>query len=393
MKLIIYSMIFLGLGIGFSSCKKKVKEEEIPFIKIYDDQNGNKHFHPLGITTAAANDGYIVMSAYDGWRIHLMKVDAKGEFVWNYELPENYVNAVPSLIKSNGANYLVCMDAVGLFTYVLKIDENNQSTTEVAAFTDILYPTYAYNSGQNIYIQNYNRLSMQTGIHKLTLDLSSIVQSADLDIFTDVEDRIVDHITFSGKRMPFFVSSTPENNYIVMNGFYNYSFSLIFLDQNLNFAGVYNGAGFNGGLAAISPSGGNKFSLARFSYDNVYYNANAALNPATIDITESISAQGHSELDAQKPVLIKELSIGGTSYKAFLSSTRSNQLLLSLYDKSSGSLAGKKYLGKNIPVTACDFIQTETGEVNILVQAKIMGSFDRIAIMKLSGDQLDEIPE
>ncbi|WP_294673290.1 hypothetical protein [uncultured Fluviicola sp.] len=393
MKLIIYSMIFLGLGIGFSSCKKKVKEEEVPFIKIYDDQNGNKHFHPLSMTTSAANDGYLVMSAYDGWRIHLMKVDAKGEFVWNYELPENYVNAVPSLIKSNGVNYLVCMDAVGLFTYVLKIDENTQSTTEVAAFTDILYPTYAYNSGQNIYIQNYNRLSMQTGIHQLTLDLSSIVQSADLDIFTDVEDRIVDHITFNGKRMPFFVSSTPENNYIVMNGFYNYSFSLIFLDQNLNFAGVYNGAGFNGGLAAISPSGGNQFSLARFSYDNIYYNANAALNPATIDITESISAQGHSELDAQKPVLIKELSIGGTSYKAFLSSTRSNQLLLSLYDKSSGALAGKKYLGKNIPVTACDFIQTEAGELNILIQAKIMGSFDRIALMKLSKDQLEEIPE
>lgn len=393
MKLIIYSMLFLGLGIGFSSCKKKVKEEEIPLIKIYDDQNGNKHFHPLSMTTSASNDGYIVMSSYDGWRIHLMKVDAKGEFVWNYELPENYVNAVPSLIKSNGANYLVCMDAVGLFTYVLKIDENNHSTTEVAAFTDILYPTYAYNSGQNIYIQNYNRLSMQTGIHKLTLDLSSIVQSADLDIFTDVEDRIVEHITFNGKRMPFFVSSTPENNYIVMNGFYNYSFSLIFLDQNLNFAGVYNGAGFNGGLAAISPSGGNQFSLARFSYDNLYYNANAALNPTTIDITESISAQGHSELDAQKPVLIKELSIGGASYKAFLSSTRSNQLLLSIYDKSSGALAGKKYLGKNIPVTACDFIQTETGELNILIQAKIMGSFDRIAIMKLSRDQLEEIPD
>ena len=393
MKLFIYSILFLGLGIGFSSCKKKVKEEEIPFIKIYDDQNGNKHFHPLSITTAAANDGYLVMSAYDGWRIHLMKVDQKGEFVWNYELPENYVNAVPNLIKSNGANYLVCMDAVGLFTYVLKIDENNHSTTEVASFTDILYPTYAYNSGQNVFIQNYNRLSMQTGIHKLTLDMSSIVQSADLDIFTDVEDRIVEHITFNGKRMPFFVSSTPENNYIVMNGFYNYSFSLIFLDQNLNFTGVYNGSGFNGGLAAISPSGGNQFSLARFSYDNLYYNANAALNPTAIDIAESIPAQGHSELDAQKPVLIKDLSIEGVSYKAFLSSTRSNQLLLSLYDKSGGALVGKKYLGKNIPVTACDFIQTDAGELNILVQAKIMGSFDRIAILKLSKDQLEAIPE
>ncbi len=393
MKLFIYSLIFLGLGLNFSSCKKKSKPEEDPFIRVYDDQNGNKHFHPLSISTSASNDGYLVMSAYDGWRIHLMKVDNAGEFVWNYELPANYVNAVPNLIKSNGENYLVCMDAVGLFTYVLKIDENNHSTTEVSTFTDVLYPTYAYNSGQNIYIQNYNRLSMQTGIHKLTSDLSSITQSADLDIFTDVEDRIVEHITFNGKRMPFFVSSTPENNYIVMNGFYNYSFSLIFLDQNLNFAGVYNGAGFNGGLAAISPSGGNHFSLARFSYDNLYYNASAALTPTTIDIAESIPAQGHSELDAQKPVLIKDLSINSVQYKAYISSTRSNQLLLSLYDRSSGALVGKKYLGKNIPITACDFIQAENGGLNILVQAKIMGSFDRIAILKLSKEQMEAIPE
>ena len=398
MRLVIHAMIFLvplviGMGMGFSSCKKKVKDEEIPFIKIYDDQNGNKHFHPLSITTSATNDGYLVMSAYDGWRIHLMKVDNTGEFVWNYELPANYVNAVPNLVKSNGENYLVCMDAVGLFTYVLKIDEANHTTTEVAAFTDILYPTYVYHSGQNGYIQNYNRLSMQTGLHKLTADLSSITQSAELDIFTDVEDRIVEHVTFTGKRMPFFVSTTPEQNYIVMNGFYNYSFSLIFLDQNLNFTGVYNGAGFNGGLAAISPSGSNSFSLARFSYDNLYYNANASLTPTTIDITESISAQGHSELDAQKPVLIKDISIKNVQYKAFLSSTRSNQLLLSIYDRSSGSLVGKKYLGKNIPITACDFVQTANGELNILMQAKIMGSFDRIAIMKLSKEQLEEIPD
>lgn len=391
MKLFIYCMIFLGLILPLAGCKKDFKPEDA-FIKIYDDQNGNKHFHPLGITTSANNDGYIVMSAYDGWRIHLMKIDNAGEFLWNYELPGNYVNAIPNLIKSNGQNYLVCMDAVGLFTYVLKIDESSHTTTEVSSFPNVLYPTYAYNSGSAIYIQNYNRLSMQTGVHKLTPDLTSITQEANLDIFTDVEERIVDHITFDGKRIPFFISSTPEQNYIVVNGFYNYSFSLIFLDQNLNFTGVYNGAGFNGGLAAISPSGSSQFSLARFSYDNLYFNANATINPTAIDITESIPAQGQSELDAEKPVLIKDLTIGGTHYKAFLSSTRSNQLLLTIYN-SGGSLAGKKYLGKNTPYTACDFIQTEDSGLNILIQAKIMGSFDRIALIKLSKEQVEAIVE
>jgi hypothetical protein len=64
-----------------------------------------------------------------------------------------------------------------------------------------------------------------------------------------------------------------------------------------------------------------------------------------------------------------------------------------LYETSGGTLVGKKYLGKNIPVTASDFIQTEDGGLNILVQAKIMGSIDRIALMKLSKEQLEAIVE
>jgi hypothetical protein len=388
----IFCLLLFGVSISFIGCKKKSKPED-SFIKVYDDQNGNKHFNPLGITTSVSNDGYIVMSAYDGWRIHLMKIDNAGEFVWNYELPANYVNAVPNLIKSNGQNYLVCMDAVGLFTYVLKIDESAHSVIEVSNFSNILYPTYAFNSGSAIYIQNYDRLSIQTGIHKLTPDLTTITQSAGFDIFTDVEERIVNHVTYNGKRIPFFVSATPDQNHLVMNAFYNYSFSLVFLDQNLNFTGVYNGAGFNGGLAAISPSSNTQFSLARFSFDNLYYNSNATLNPSTIDIAESIPAQGISELDAQKNVLIKEVSINGTMYKAFLSSTRNNQLLISIYEVSSGNLVGKKYLGKNTPYTVCDFIQGEDFGLNILIQAKIMGSFDRIALIKLSKEQVEEILE
>ncbi|WP_300665552.1 hypothetical protein [Fluviicola sp.] len=386
MKLFIYFIVISGLSVFLSACKKDSKPED-SFIKIYDDQNGNKHFYPLSM--AASGEGYLVLSAYDGWRIHLMKIDKEGEFEWNYELPSNYVNAIPNLIQRNGQNYLVCMDAVGLFTYVLKIDESNHSVAEVSSFPNILYPTYAYNSGQDIYIQNYNRTSYETGIHRLTSDLASISQSGSVNIFTDVEERIVNHVTYNGNRIPFFVSSTPEQNYIVMNGFYNYSFSLIFLNPDLSFAGVYNGAGFNGGLAAISPSGGSQFSLARFSYDNLYYNAGAALTPTTIDIAESIPAQGQSELDAKKPVLIKDVSIKGSQYKAFLSSTRSNQILLSIY--SGGSLVGKKYLGKNNPYTVSDFIQTEDKGLNILIQAKIMGSFDRIALIKLSKEQVEAI--
>lgn len=373
-----------------SSCKKDFKPENT-FIKIYDDQDGNKHFHPLSICNASDGNGYIMLSAFDNWRIQLMKTDLTGAFVWNFELPENYVNAVPNLITVDGQNFLVCMDAVGLFTYVLRIDETNKTVEEIASFSSVLYPTYAYNSGQHVYIQNYNRSNYETGIHQLSTDLNSIDQSGSLSIYTDVEERIVNHVTYLGKRIPFFITSTPEQDYIVMNGFYNYSFSLVFLNPDLTFAGVYNGAGYNGGFSALSPLGNNQFALARFSFNNTYYNAKTSLLPTTIDIAESVSATGQSEIDTEKPVVIKDISINETTYQVYLAATRSNQLLLTMYEKSSGNLVGKKYIGKNIPLTVADFIQTPDMGLCILVQAKVMGSFDRIGTIKLSKSDLEAI--
>lgn len=391
MKRFITGCVLVGLFAGFSACKKDTTKPEDAFIRIYDDQDGNTHFHPLSITQAADGEGFLIVSAFDGWRIQLMKTDKEGNFQWNYELPENYVNAVPGIIRKDGVNYMVCMDAVGLTSYLLKIDEDAHNTVEIANFADVIYPTFLYQSGTQVYLQNYDRSSYRTELHRLTDDLTGVAQSASVPIYTDVEDRIVNHITYIGKRIPFSVSITPEDDYIVMTGFYNYSFSFIFLTENLSFAGVYNGAGFNGGPAAVSPISNNRFAIARYSFDNLYFNAGATLSPTTIDIAESIPAQGQSELDANKPVIIEDVTVNGTAYKAYLSSTRSNQLLLSLYDTASGTVKRKKYIGKNIPLTATDLLQTADGGLTILTQARIMGSVDRIALIKLSESQLKEI--
>jgi hypothetical protein len=161
------------------------------------------------------------------------------------------------------------------------------------------------------------------------------------------------------------------------------------MDANLSFSGVYNGAGFDGGLNAILPLGGNKFSLARFSFSNLYFNPSAALNPTTIDIAESIPAQGKAELNPQSPVLIKNILINGTDYVAYLATTKSNQLLLSFYQKGGSELKGSKYLGQSVPLRASDFAKTKDDGLMILVQTTVMGSFDRIATIKLSKEELE----
>jgi hypothetical protein len=379
-----------GLSI-ISGCKKDDFKPEESFIKIYDDADGNKKFVPLAIQQTD-DQGYILLSAFNGWNIFLMKTDMNGELLWQKELPSTYVNAVPGLLKHNGHYYFVCMDAVGLFTYVMQVDENSGTIDEVQHFNQLLYPTYAYSNGSAVYIQNYNRVNYQTEIHELNASLNGISKSGSVNVLTSVENELVHHNSYTGRRFPFFISSTPSNNQIVMTGFYNYSFSLIFLNPNLEFTGVYNGAGFNGGVNAILPHSDSKYSVARFSNENQYFNANATLNPATIDIAESIPATGYSEIDPKKPVVVKSISIDGTNYSCFIGSSKSNHLIVSIFD-NAGVFIGQKNIGQNTPYTICDATPTTDGGMMLLTQVKIMGNYQRIATIKLTDEQIKEIIE
>ena len=381
---ILFSLVLLG-------CKEKYKPEE-SFIKVYDSKDMNKNYFPLGIQETS-DGGYMILSAYNGWNIHILKTDSEGNLVWEHDVPSEYVNAVPSLMERNGKIYFVCMDAIGLFTYVMEIDENGKRANEFQKFEQIYYPMYVFDNKTEVYIQNYNRMTYETGIVKLSANLDEIQNWGSVQIFTDVEDKIVDHINYTGKRFPFFINVTPENNHVLFSGFNNYSFSTVFMNSNLDFSGVYNGAAFDGGLNAVLPLGGNKFSLARFSFSNLYYNPVATLDPSTIDIAESIPAQTQPELDPQRPVLIKKIEISETNYVAYLATTKSNHLLLSLYEPGSSQPKAIKYLGESVPLLACDFDKTKDGGLMILTRVTIMGSFNRIATIKLNEEELEKLIE
>ena len=178
-----------------------------------------------------------------------------------------------------------------------------------------------------------------------------------------------------------------------MNGFNNYSFSTVFLNTDMTFSGVYSGAAFDGAIKSILPLGGNQFSLARFSFTDLYVNPNATLSPTTIDIAEAIPSEWNSELDAESPVLIRTVSINSSEYVVYLATTKSNQLFLNAYVAGTNELAGTKYLGESVPLKACDFTGTADGGMMILTQARIMSSFDRIATIKLSKEELESLVE
>ena len=375
--------------IALLSCEKK-DTSSLPFVKIYDDQNGNRSFTPLSIIKSTQDHGYIVLSAFDGWRIQLMKIDNDGVFEWNLELPDAYVNAVPNLVNIDQHIYLVCMDPIELNTRILRIDEANHAVIPVSVLEEVSYPLYAEYAGDNLMLMSSPLGSQITLIHKVSPMLDTVIQVGALDISMNVDDYLIKHSMHSGKQWPFFIKSTPEKDRFVVNGFYNYSFSTVFLDNNLQFSGVYNGAAMDGGINQLLPLGAGSYALSRISGEYLFNNANCSLDPSAIAMATSIEAQGDSELNHESPVLIESLTIKGVTYRAYVASTHSNQLSLKLYYESGKKIAGT-YLSKNIPIKACDMIQTPYGELLILTQVRVMGSYNRIGAIKLSKANLEAL--
>jgi hypothetical protein len=372
-----------------ASCEKK-DTSSLPFVKIYDDQNGNRSFTPLSIIKSTQDHGYIVLSAFDGWKIQLMKIDKDGVFKWNLELPDTYVNAVPSLVNIDEQLYLVCMDPIELNTRILRIDETNHSVVQVSTLEEVSYPVHAYHNGDHLYLMSCPLSSQMMGIHEVSTALDTVIRVGALTIGMNVDEQLLKHAMHTGKQWPFFIKSTPEKDRFVVNGFYNYSFSTVFLDNNLLFTGVYNGAALDGGMNQLEPLGAGEYALSRISGEYVFFNPKLSLNPSAVEMATSLEAQGDSELNHETPVLIKELTIKGAKYRAFLASTRSNQLSLKLYDETGKKVAGT-YISKNIPIKACDLIQTPYGELLILTQVRVMGSYNRIGTIKLSKVNLEDL--
>ena len=71
MKRYIQQVFFIGAILVFVGCKKDDFQPEESFVKIYNDSEGNKKYVPLGIQQTA-DQGYVMLSAYDGWNIHVM---------------------------------------------------------------------------------------------------------------------------------------------------------------------------------------------------------------------------------------------------------------------------------------------------------------------------------
>jgi hypothetical protein len=279
------------------------------------------------------------------------------------------------------------MDKLNLGTYLVQVEEQGGSFAEVGYLGGLQYPLAAakINSGGFV-VQGYNREDLKTVLARLNANGVAIWQE-EYDTFEDVEENIIRHIIRTSRPLPFMTGSM--GNSLFFNGFYNYSFSMGFVNANDgNLTGVINGPGVDDAISGAVHINGSEFAMARYSYleNEIVPSYNVSVNG--IEVTGDLEGLKFDELTQQAKFSIKKVNTDGKPAVIYGSETKSGQILLLAYSQADQTLLGSRYLGFGQPYQMADFATTPDGGLIVLASTHVTGRFPRMALFKLSETDL-----
>ena len=364
------------------------------FTRIYDDDRFGEVYYPLDIVQTK-DDGFLILSErriegsiFTG--VYLIKTDLNGAVESTSSLANDFVHPVKQLLENNGQYYFVCMGDLNQEAYLVAINDTGQMIDPVS-IQGATYPLSLALDGNFFVMQSYNNTDKRTVMS--VFDASGqISKQAEFSIGAgeNVETPIINHFTKNGTQLPFQVGKTGSSYYF--NGFYNYTFSLVFTDlSGGNPSGVCQGQQNLGGIGAVQPLTGSTFAISRFNFGDNYL-APAATIP-TNEITSSVDIPGNTfpELVENARVIIKSFPDGGNWLYA--STTKSRRIVLFGFTQVKGELMGTRYLGSASPFEIASFTFTTDGGVAVLTQTFVEGRFPRIAVFKLSTEEVDALKQ
>ena len=340
--------LFFLLILFLSSSCDIAKNDVLPddtFVKIYDDSRFEQEYYPLDVIQTADN-GYLILSEvkYDQslfTSINILKTDAMGDIVLSTQMPAPYVNAVGGLNKIDGNYYFVCMDSNNLSSQLVMVD-NAGVIGDPVPLGGITYPLVSNLDANNIVLLSFDNSSGESVISVVS-STGQITQQASYSIGAgvDVEKPVIDHLTRNGPKLPFSVGKISGGNYY-FNGFYNYTFSLVFSDFGASPTGVCQGQLSQGGISAISSLGGNNFGVARFNFGKNYINPLVSIS--TSSITSSTDLGGNIFPEIESPAKVKLLAADQDPKWIYGTHTQSKQLVFYGFEQASGNILGTAYL-------------------------------------------------
>ncbi len=244
----------------------------------------------------------------------------------------------------------------------------------------ITYPAAVAFEDNGFVLQSYNSEALETVISKVSL-AGAVGASKGFSIGTDegLEDPIINHFFFNGKKFPFAVGKV-NNGLYYFNGFYDYTFSLVFTNINADDpAGVVQGQHENGGFSAIAPLGGNTFAYSRFHFGENFLLPRTTLTLNGPSVGANIDDYPLPELVPNAKVRILRTTVNEKPVIIYGSDTKSKQIGLYFYDEASGAFVGSHYLGFSNPYEFASVVPTTDGGLAVCGTTYLAGRFPAYA--------------
>jgi hypothetical protein len=388
----VFYIVFTLLGVVSCSEESNPEFDKQTFTSIFDNNKFDASYFPIDMKETP-DGGYVILggrkltdTSFTG--IYLLKADKFGNFVKEIEVEETSVNPVADFVEYQTKYYFFCMDPLTQVAQIASVDANLEAVTITPVQGGLTYPAAAAFIENNFVMLGYNNDDKETVISILNPD-GGILESKGYTIGTgeDVEEPIINHYIRTGKQYPFAVGKAPGGLYF-FNGFYNYTFSLVFTNFGDDPVGVVQGQQDDGGFSAVTPLTGNKFAASRFNFGANFLLPNKELS--TSGITSSTDLGGYSlpELVPNANVRILRATVDGKNVLIYGSDTKSKQIGLLFYDESTGDFISSRYLGFSNPFEVASLEQTSDEGLAVCGTTYLAGRFPRICIFKLSKDQL-----
>lgn len=392
----IYAILFAILGFSLlMSCSEESNPEfdMQTFTTIFDNNKFDASYFPIDMRQTP-DGGYIILggrrlddSNFTG--IYLLKADKFGNFEKEIEVEETSVNPVAKFTEYQTKYYFFCMDPLTQQAQIANVDANLDAVTITPVQGGLTYPAAASFVDNNFVLLGYNNGDKQSVISILNPD-GGILSSKGYTIGTgeDVEEPIIQHYIRTGRQYPFEVGKAAGGLYF-FNGFFNYTFSLVFTDLTSDDPiGVVQGQQDDGGFSALTPLGGNKFASSRFNFGDNFLIPNKELSTSSITSSTDLGGYSLPELIPNAKVRILRATVNAKNVLIYGSDTKSKQIGLLYYEEAAGTFIGSRYLGFSNPFEIASLVQTSDEGLAICGTTYLAGRFPRICIFKLSKEQL-----
>ncbi len=362
------------------------------FTRIYDSDRYDTSYNPIDMKQTS-DGGYLFLASrrldesnFQG--IYIMKVDELGAFVKEELVDEQYVNPVGDLLFLNDSYYFFCMTELGVQTQLIEVSAEGD-IVQVSSVGGS-YPTAAALDGNNFVLLSYDNGNKESVV-SIVSATGNVLQSTGFSVGAGdaVEEPIINHFLRTGRQFPFKVGRTSSGQYF-FNGFYNYTFSVVFTDLSSGL-GVVQGQQDDGGISQLVELNGSTYAAARFNFGDNYFLPNAALNTTGISSSTDLGGFSLPELIDNAPVKILLSTIKETEVILFASNTKSGQIGLYVYDRASGEFLGSRYLGFSNPYEVNSIVSTADEGIAIGATTFVTGRFPRITLFKISLEELNKI--